>query len=220
MSRKYVSYRRVSTEEQGKSGLGLDAQERAIAAFVEAEGGEVIADFSDVMSGKHDDRPELLKALAYARKHKAWIVTSKLDRLSRDVEFIAGLMNRKVRFVCANMGHDVDEFMLHIYASLGQKERKLISQRTREALAELKAQGVRLGKEQNLVEGRVKATKTIKERAEKRAASVLPIIDHIRSQGLVTLEAIAAELNRREVKTPRGGDWHKTTVARALRRVT
>jgi DNA invertase Pin-like site-specific DNA recombinase len=218
MSKKYVSYRWVSTEEQGKSGLGLDAQARAITQFDEDQGGEIIAEFMDEMSGKHDDRPGLIKAMVFAKKHKAFVVASKRDRLSRDVEFIACLMNRKIKFVVANLGHDVDEFMLHICASLGEKERKLISVRTREALAELKAQGKVLGNQKNLAEAQAKGPATIKERAARRAVNILPTIEHIRSQGHTSLAAIAVELNRREIRTPAGGEWHKTSVARILQR--
>ena len=138
----YVEYRRVSTGEQGKSGLGLDAQATTIRNFVQAQSGEIIATFTDILSGGDDARPELANAQAFARKHGAWVVVSKLDRLSRKVEFISALMNKRgAKFVVAELGHDVDPFMLHIYAAVAEKERALIASRTKAALAERKATG-------------------------------------------------------------------------------
>ena len=149
MDRSFISYCRVSTGRQGKSGLGLDAQRAAIARFAAAEGYAVAAEFIEVESGKGHDaldrRPQLAAALARARKRKCPVVVAKLDRLSRDVAFISGLMAERVSFVVAELGSDVDPFMLHIYAALAEKERALISRRTKDALAAAKARGVVLG---------------------------------------------------------------------------
>ncbi|WP_018044891.1 recombinase family protein [Methylobacterium sp. 88A] len=211
----YVEYRRVSTGEQGKSGLGLDAQATTIRAFVQAQGGEVIATYTDVLSGGDDTRQELAKAQAFARKHGAWIVVSKLDRLSRRVEFISALMNRKgARFVVAELGHDVDPFMLHIYAAVAEKERALIASRTKAALAERRAQGVKLGNRTNLREAQSAGNAAWSAAAQVRRANVLPIIEQVRAAGVTTLAGIASALNARGVTTARGGAWSATQVGR------
>ena len=145
-----VSYIRVSTGQQGRSGLGLEAQRQAITRFAEAEGFEVVAEFVEVESGKGSDaldrRPQLAAALTDARKRQRCpVAVAKLDRLSRDVHFISGLMAHKVPFLVAALEHDADPFMLHLYAVLAEQERRMISQRTREALQAAKARGARLG---------------------------------------------------------------------------
>src|SRR5271155_4287440 len=152
--RQIVSYIRVSTGKQGKSGLGIEAQREAIARFAVAEGCEVLAEVVEVETGKGADaldrRPKLAEALAKARKAKQAVVVAKLCRLSRDVAFISGLMAQRVPFIVAELGADADPFMLHIYAALAEKERTLIAERTRAALAQKKAQGAKLGNRTNL----------------------------------------------------------------------
>src|SRR6516165_2012696 len=147
--RGIISYIRVSTQKQGHSGLGLGAQRAANAQFASREGFAIAAEFTEVETGKGADaldrRPQLAAALADARRRKCPIVVAKLDRLSRDVAFISGLMARKVPFIVAELGRDTDPFMLHIYAALAEKERRLISERTKVALAAAKARGVQLG---------------------------------------------------------------------------
>src|SRR4029077_13783525 len=142
-------YIRVSTDKQGKSGLGLEAQREAIARFATAKALEVGGEFIEVETGKGadalDKRPQLAHALRQAKKLMAPIVVSKLDRLSRDVHFISGLMTKRVPFIVAALGKNVDPFMLHIYAALAEKERSMISERTRDALAKAKQRGVVLG---------------------------------------------------------------------------
>ena|ERR1700675_972408 len=145
-----IAYMRVSTAEQGRSGLGLEAQQAAIKAFAEREGIAVTQWLTEVQSGKRvsdtlDDRPILKAALAHAKAAKCLILVSKLDRLSRDVHFISGLMVQRVEFVVCELGRNQDPFMLHLFAALAEKERALISQRTKAALAALKARGVKLG---------------------------------------------------------------------------
>ena len=145
-----IGYVRVSTAEQGKSGLGLEAQKAAIEAFAEREGFAVSTFFTEVQSGKRvsdtlEERPQLKAALAAGKATKSPILVSRLDRLSRDVHFISGLMVQRVEFIVAELGRNVDPFLLHIWAALAEKERAMISQRTKAALAALKARGVKLG---------------------------------------------------------------------------
>lgn len=157
--RQIVTYIRVSTDKQGKSGLGIEAQRAAIARFAEAEGLELIAEHVEVETGKGADaldrRRVLASALAAARKAKAAVVVAKLDRLSRDVAFVSGPMAERVPFIVTELGADCDPFMLHIYAALAQKERALIADRTRAALASKKAQGATLGNRTNLPQAQV-----------------------------------------------------------------
>jgi DNA invertase Pin-like site-specific DNA recombinase len=221
-SRRLIAYLRVSTATQGRSGLGLDAQRAAIARFAEAEGLTILAEHVEVETGKGcdalDRRPVLRDALAVARKAKATIVVAKLDRLSRDVAFISNLMAHKVPFIVAELGADCDPFMLHIYAALAEKERALISERTRAALARAKAAGTRLGNRTNLPAARAKGQESIQTTANTFAENVLPVIQQIQASGATTLGAIADALNARGVRTARGGVWYATTVSNILRR--
>src|ERR1051325_7551010 len=145
-----VAYYRVSTARQGRSGLGSEAQKAAVRRFAEAEGFDLTAEFVEVETGKGSDalerRPQLAAALASGRAGKCPVIVAKLDRLSRDVAFVAGLMAQRVPFIVAELGADADPFMLHLYSALAEKERRLISERTRIALAARKASGTRLGK--------------------------------------------------------------------------
>jgi DNA invertase Pin-like site-specific DNA recombinase len=219
---RIVSYTRVSTDQQGRSGLGLEAQREAIARFAEAEGLKVIAELVEVETGKGADaldrRPILREALALARKHKAAVCVAKLDRLSRDVHFISGLMAQKVPFIVTTLGADADPFMLHIYAALAEKERALISERTRAALAQKKAQGALLGNRTNLAEAQAKGGDATRAAAEAFARNVLPVIRDIQAKGAGSLRAIAAELTARNVRTARGGAWTAESVRTLLAR--
>lgn len=218
-----VAYRRVSRETQGKSGLGLEAQSRAIQAFADAFGYTIIADFEEVETGKGSDalerRPQLAAALAAGRKAKCSVGVAKLDRLSRDVAFISGLMAQRVPFVVAELGENVDPFMLHIYAALGEKERAMIAARTRDALAGLKAKGVKLGNPTNLREAGSKGAQANREDADAFATNIIPIISAIRSAGASTLQQVANALNARGVATARGGRWTGVQVMRIERRI-
>src|SRR6187551_3974613 len=151
-----VAYLRVSTQRQQRSGLGIEAQRAAIARFAEAEGLTLIGEYVEAETGKGADaldrRPQLAAALAAAKSAKCSVVVSKLDRLSRDVAFVAGLMAQRVPFIVAELGRDADPFMLHLYAALAEKERRLIAERTRAALAAKKASGVQLGNPRNIAQ--------------------------------------------------------------------
>jgi DNA invertase Pin-like site-specific DNA recombinase len=220
--RSAAAYLRVSTGKQGRSGLGIDAQREAIARFVAAEGLRLIGEHVEVETGKGADalerRPVLREALAQARKARAAVVVAKLDRLSRDVAFISGLMAQRVPFIVAELGADADPFMLHIYAALAEKERALIAERTRLALAQRKAQGALLGNRTNLAEAQAKAHEINRATAEAVAANVLPIVRQIQAAGVRGLQNIANALNDRGVRTARGGAWHNSTVRNLLAR--
>jgi DNA invertase Pin-like site-specific DNA recombinase len=224
MSEPVISYLRVSTTAQGKSGLGLEAQREAIARFVKQEGLELmlIAEHVEVETGRGSDaldrRPVLRQALAQAKKAKASIVVAKLDRLSRDVAFISGLMAQKVPFIVTELGADADPFMLHICGALAEKERALIAERTRVALAQAKARGVQLGNRTNLGEASKKGAAVGREAADAFAANALPIVRQMQAAGLTSLQQIADALNARGIHTARGGAWYGKTVHNLLKR--
>lgn len=214
MPQSLVAYRRVSTDKQGRSGLGLEAQEAAVARFAEAHGGDIVARFTEVESGKRNDRPELLKALAACRKHKATLVIAKLDRLARNVAFISGLMEAGVDFIAVDMP-SATRLTIHILAAVAEHEREMISVRTKAALQARKARGDRLGAPDPTV-GSAAGVARIKARAAAYANNVMPIINDVRSSGIETLAGIAAALNSRGIKSARGGAWHPATVARVI----
>ncbi|SRR6266404_153632 len=208
-----IAYIRVSTGKQAKSGLGLDAQQAALARFAEAEGYSLLQTFEEVETGKGADalarRPQLSAALQMAKKHDAPVVVAKLDRLSRDVHFISGLMQHKTPFIVAELGVDTDPFMLHIYAALAEKERRLISRRTKDALAAKKAGGFKLG---GLNAGGIAS----REEALQRAEALRPIFTQLAG---LSARKIAVELNARNIATPAGGKWHAVTVQRVQSRL-
>ena len=211
-----VIYRRVSTSEQGKSGLGLEAQASALARFCATEGFEIAASFDDVGSGKLglEGRPGLTAALAKAARLKCPVVVSKLDRLSRDVAFISGLMARGVPFIVAELGADVDPFVLHLFAALGQKERQLISQRTKDALAPMVGTG-RLGNKTNLTEAQARGRAGNVAASAAFARRVLPLVGRLKAGGL-SMNAIAGQLNASNMPTMRGGQWTAKAVSRVV----
>jgi DNA invertase Pin-like site-specific DNA recombinase len=217
-----IAYYRVSTGAQGKSGLGLAAQQEAVRRFAEAEGLKLIGELTEVETGKGADalerRPVLRNALTQARKLKAAVVVAKLDRLSRDVAFISGLMAHRIPFVVAELGSDADPFMLHIYAALAEKERALIAERTRLALARKKAEGALLGNRTNLPEAAALGRAASRRNADAFAANVLPIVRQIQAAGVTGLANIAQALNDRGIRTARGGAWHNSTVRNLLTR--
>jgi DNA invertase Pin-like site-specific DNA recombinase len=212
---RFVTYRRVSTREQGRSGLGLDAQQRDVGLYLSTLTGswEVVGDYVEVESGSHTTRPVLAEALAVAKRESAVLLVSKLDRLSRDVEEIAGLMKR-ARIRVASMP-DADPLMLHIHAAVAEGERRMIALRTRAALASAKARGTRLGGVRPKTEARNAAVKAdALARAQRVAAIVQPM-----HQGGASLRAIAAALDAAQVPTARGGSWSPSQVQRVLDRL-
>jgi len=217
-----VAYYRVSTERQRRSGLGIDAQRATVIRFAEAESFDLTAEFVEAESGKGADaldrRPQLAAALSAARRAKCPVIVAKLDRLSRDVAFISGLMAQRVPFIVAELGTDADPFMLHLYAALAEKERRLIGERTRSALAQRKAQGARLGNPSNVVAAAALGRAAQASEADRFAANVLPVVHAIRASGVKTLSGIAEALNARGVRSPRGGKWYISSVQNVLAR--
>jgi len=220
-SKRLVGYVRVSTAKQGHSGLGIEAQKEALERFAATEGFQILRVFVEVETGKGSDaldrRPQLAAALSEARRQRCYVGVAKLDRLSRDVHFISGLMAHRVPFVVAELGPDVDPFILHLFAALAQKERAMISARTKAALAAAKARGVTLGSPE-LPKARKNAVTTIKALADQHAANVVPIIREIRRAGATSLHQIADALNARGITTPRGGQWYASSVRNVLQR--
>ena len=217
-----VAYYRVSTQRQGRSGLGIEAQRTAVVRFAEAEGITILQEFTEVETGKGADaldrRPQLATALASARLAKCPVVVAKLDRLSRDVAFIAGLMAQRIPFIVAELGADADPFMLHLYAALAEKERRLISDRTRAALSSRKTQGTKLGNPTNSAEAAAKGREVSIREADQFAGAVLPIVQAIQRAGVVSLRGIAVALNDRGVRTARAGRWQVSNVRNLLAR--
>ncbi|ABY30846.1 recombinase family protein [Methylorubrum extorquens] len=220
--RPLVAYLRVSTDKQGRSGLGIEAQRTAVLAFAAANGFTIVAEHQEHETGKGADalerRPQLAAALTSARRLRCPVIVAKLDRLSRDVAFIAGLMAQRVPFLVAELGENADPFMLHIYAALAEQERRLIAARTKAAMAGLKARGVRLGNRTNLAEASAKGASVNRAEADAFAANVLPVIESIRAAGAGSHRAIATELNARRIETARGGAWSAVQVGRILNR--
>jgi DNA invertase Pin-like site-specific DNA recombinase len=215
---RYVTYKRVSTKDQGKSGLGLEAQERDIDIFLNTysdEPWEVVGEFVEVESGTDDTRPELAKAVEMAKREKATLLVAKLDRLSRKVAFIAALMDDpKLSLKVAQMPY-ADKFQLHIYAALAEQERDFISQRTKAALKAAKAKGTKLG---GLRDKTMKRNEVLKAQADARARKVEGIVMPMRQQG-ASLRAIADALNSAGIATSRGSQWQAVSVSRLLERL-
>jgi DNA invertase Pin-like site-specific DNA recombinase len=211
----FVAYLRVSTAKQGASGLGLEAQRAAVEAFARQQGGQIAAAFVEVESGRKADRPQLAAAIAKARKVKATLLIARLDRLARNVAFVAGLMETGVDFRACDMP-TADRFMLHIFAAMAEEEARKIGERTRAALAAAKARGVVLGspKARETV-GKARAARTVY--ARQIAANVAPIVREIRAAGISSLAGVARALEARGVETPTGRtNWQAGQVARVL----
>ena len=201
----------------------MKGQREAISIFAEREGFELFDWFEEAESGKGADalerRPMLKEALAAAKLSKGVILVARLDRLSRDVHFISGLMSQQVPFVVSELGADVDPFLLHIFAALAEKERKLISERTKAALAQKKAQGVLLGNRTNFAEVQKAGRMMRSQIAFAFADTVAPHVLAARSQGAVSFRQVASCLNERNIKASRGGPWTGVQVARILERL-
>lgn len=216
--KQFVTYRRVSTAGQGRSGLGLEAQDRDIRLYLDNYADvphEVLAEFLEVQSGADRDRPELSKALDLCRRTGAELLVAKLDRLSRRVSFIAALMDDpRVKLRVASMPN-ADKFQLHIYAALAEQERDFISMRTKAALGAAKARGVKLGGNRDVLLQRAEA---VRRDAQDFARKVAPIVQPLRTSG-ATLTTIAEALDGAGIATARGGRWTATQVKRVLDRL-
>ena len=216
-SGKWVSYLRVSTGRQGQSGLGLEAQRQAVETYLNGGSWTLAAEFVEVESGKRsDNRPQLAAALAACKKLRAKLVVAKLDRLSRNMAFIATMMDSGVEFIAVDNPH-ATRLTLHILAAVAEHERTMISQRTTAALAAAKARGVKLGSPK-LAAATKQGNAANAAAADRFAANVAPIIRQIQATGASSLRAVAAALTARAVATARGGAWNPAQVANALRR--
>ena len=215
-SGKFVSYIRVSTDRQGRSGLGLAAQQKAVRDHVASNGGELVGEFAEVQSSRRRYRPELTEALALARRERATLIVARLDRISRDAHFLLTLRAANVEIVAAD-NPNMNKLTFGVLAVVAEHERDMISERTKAALAAAKARGVRLGGP-DPAKARGEAAKVNRAKAKSFAANVNPIIKEIQASGVVTLRAIAATLNARGVPTARGGRWGSSGVANVLAR--
>lgn len=215
MTKKAIAYYRVSTERQGQSGLGLEAQKSSVTLFAGREGYQVEKEFVEIESGKKNHRPELLAALEQCKKEKATLIIAKLDRLGRNVAFIAYLMESKVDFVAVD-NPAAGPLILHILAAFAQHEREQISKRTKDALKAAKKRGVELGKY-----GKNVLSKQNQEAAKMFALKLQPVVQEIKSQGFTTVQAITDEMNNRRIPTfrGRGQKWHIPGVHSLLKRL-
>jgi DNA invertase Pin-like site-specific DNA recombinase len=219
---RFVAYLRVSTDKQGKSGLGLEAQREAIARFLDGGEWKLIGEFVEIESGKRNDRPQLATALKHAKRTGATLVIAKLDRLARNVAFVSNLMESGAEFVAVDNPH-ANRLTIHILAAVAEDEARRISERTKAALAAAKARGVKLGglrgDGSHLRGYHAEGTKAVRARAAERAEEMAPLVKEIRSIGITTARGIAAELNRRGILPPRRGQWHTASVSRLLSRL-
>ena len=220
---RFVSYLRVSTPKQGQSGLGLEAQRKAVTDYLNGGNWEVLADFVEIESGKDRERPELKKALDRCKLTGATLLVAKIDRLARDAAFLLSLRDAGVDFLAADMP-DANRMTVGIMAIIAEHERDAISARTKAALAAAKARGVRLGKPENLTpanaeRGRVLGRVANKARVDARSADLAPIVRDIIGTGRTTLASIADGLNERHIPASRGGSWSATQVGRLLDRL-
>lgn len=221
---KVVTYYRVSTAAQGRSGLGLEAQRAAVEAFCGSRSYEVLAEFTEVESGKRADRPELAKALHRAKVTGATLVIAKLDRLSRNAAFLLTLRDSGVDFIAADVP-DACRLTVGILAMVAEQERDAIADRTRKALAAAKARGTRLGNPNGAAairragKGNAASVAVQKAAADQLAANLATTIADLKAEGRTSLPAIAAGLNERHIKTARGGQWHPSSVRNLMARL-
>lgn len=221
---KFVSYVRVSTARQGRSGLGLEAQQEAVRSYLNGGNWQLVAEVVEVESGKRNDRPRLAEALRLCRVHGATLIIAKLDRLARNVAFISNLMESGVEFTAADFPQ-ANRLTVHILAAVAEHEAKAISTRTKDALAAAKARGKKLGGDRGNLPAVAKAgaKASIAARAVKansRASDLAPIIEELRTAGVVSLRQIAAGLNAKGIKAARGGAWSAMQVKRVMPSLT
>jgi DNA invertase Pin-like site-specific DNA recombinase len=225
---KWVAYYRVSTKRQGASGLGLEAQQAAVRAFLNGGDWTLVREFKETESGKSDDRPQLQAAIAACKLFGAKLVIAKLDRLSREAHFLLGLEKAGVDFVAADMPN-ANRMTVGIMAVVAQEERRMISERTKAALQAAKARNVKLGGHRTYADGKpvtltleaiAKGRATIAKRADDKAARIMPAIRELQAAGITSLAGIAAGLNDQGIPTPRGGRWQAVQVQRVLSRLS
>jgi DNA invertase Pin-like site-specific DNA recombinase len=218
---KWISYLRVSTDRQGKSGLGIEAQRQAVADFLNGGDWQLAKEFVEVESGKRADRPQLAAAIKACRVFGAKLVIAKIDRLSRDAHFLLGLEKAGVDFVAADMPN-ANRLTVGIMAMVADEERRMISRRTKDALAAAKRRGKKLGGNRGVVPSRKMqqmAVAALQARAQAQAADLAPIIRELQAAGATSLRAIAAGLNAAGIPTARGGAWSSVSVMRVLERL-
>lgn len=221
---RVTAYYRVSTEGQGRSGLGLEAQRKSVRALCEGRGWEIVSEFTEVESGKLNDRPQLNAALDHARLTGAKLVVAKLDRLSRDAAFTLQLRNSGVDFTCAD-NPDVNRLTIGLLAVINEDERERISERTKAALAAAKARGQRLGNPngaaalRKAAKGNGASVQAIKQGADEFAEGLRGTVEALKARGVATLKGLAVELNAAHIRTPRGGTWHPSSVRNLLQRL-
>jgi len=219
---KYVAYYRVSTDRQGQSGLGLEAQRKAVTDHLNGSNWNLLDSFTEVESGRRNDRPELAKALDLCRKRRATLVIAKLDRLARNVAFIANLMDANVDIVAVDMPQ-ANRLTLHIMAAMAEHEAQAVSQRTKAALQAAKDRGRKLGwsipsRRGEQAQASAKGVTSNVTTADRFATNVVPVIRDIERAGVTTLQGIADALNARGIRTARGRQWYATTVRNVLDR--
>lgn len=222
---KLIAYHRVSTDRQGSSGLGLEAQERATSDYAARINGTIVEKFTEIESGKDNQRPELHKALHQSKITGSTLVIAKLDRLSRNATFLLTLRDSGVNFVAADMP-DANNLTVGIMALIAQHERESISKRTKEALTSAKLRGKKLGNPngaaalKRAAKGNSSAILTIKDKADSHATDIKPIVDTLIAKGVTTLQGIADHLNAKGILTPRGKRWHRSSVRNLRLRLT
>ena len=221
---KIVCYLRVSTAQQGTSGLGLEAQEEAVVRYAKSMSADIIKVFTEVETGKLNARPELAQALHLAKVTGATLVIAKLDRLSRNAAFLMTLQDAGVKFIAADMPQ-ANNLTIGIMALVAQQEAEAISKRTKEALQAAKRRGKVLGNPngaaalRRAAKGNTAALEAIKTKADSHAANLRPVLESLKAEGITSLGGIAKALNRRGMLTPRGGSWHKTSVSNLIVRM-
>lgn len=219
---RFVAYYRVSTARQGRSGLGLESQQEAVRSYLNGGSWNLVAEITEIESGKRNDRPKLAEALKLCRLHGATLIIAKLDRLARNVAFVSALMESGVEFTAVDFPQ-ANRLTVHILAAVAEHEAKAISDRTKAALQAAKARGTKLGR--NKGEGnvmtdayRAKATVAVQAKANARAELLSDVLAHIKAEGATSLREIAAALNERGIQTSRGGSWSAVQVSRVMAR--
>lgn len=219
LTNRYVAYFRVSTQKQGRSGLGLEAQQQAVRDFLNLYGGKVIAEFQEVESGKRTDRPEFIKAADYAELSNATLLVAKLDRLSRDLHFVTSLQKRGIKFKLCDLP-EIDQLTIHILAAMAEHEARMISTRTRVAMAQAKERGIVLGNPYLSVQRNRDVSAANDARSDAQTEwkrKIIKVIQHVQSEGHTTCKSIANALKHRGLKTQRGKEFSIATVSKLLR---